>query len=363
MFCFPSAGGCYKHSFYGINSHQCMEATPSLACANKCVFCWRHHTNPVGTEWKWNMDQPEVIVEGALKAHYNMIKQFRMVPDVLDDRYNEALAARHCALSLVGEPIMYPEINRFIRLLHAKGISTFLVTNAQFPDAIETLEPVTQLYVSVDASSRDALKKIDRPLFRDFWERFLGSLKALATKGQRTVYRLTLVKSWNAEDVEGYARLVVMGTPDLIEIKGVTYCGTATMSAANLTMANVPWHEEVVAFGKALVDKVNQLHRQQLLTKIGGDAASQLGELYDLACEHEHSNCILLANRRFHIDGVWHTWIDYNKFNQLVTDFYDSDGAKTFGSLDYVAPTPTWAVYGASERGFNPNDTRFRRKK
>ena len=36
-------GGCYKHTFYGITSYQCMEATPSLACANKCVFCWRHH--------------------------------------------------------------------------------------------------------------------------------------------------------------------------------------------------------------------------------------------------------------------------------------------------------------------------------
>ena len=34
-------GGCYKHSFYGIESHRCMETTPSLACANKCVFCWR----------------------------------------------------------------------------------------------------------------------------------------------------------------------------------------------------------------------------------------------------------------------------------------------------------------------------------
>jgi flavodoxin len=31
-------GGCYKHTFYGITSYQCMEATPSLACANKCKF-------------------------------------------------------------------------------------------------------------------------------------------------------------------------------------------------------------------------------------------------------------------------------------------------------------------------------------
>ena len=38
---------------------------------------------------------------------------------------------RHCALSLVGEPIMYPEINALVGLLHARAISTFLVTNAQ----------------------------------------------------------------------------------------------------------------------------------------------------------------------------------------------------------------------------------------
>ena len=33
-----SRGGCYKHTFYGIVSYQCMEATPSLACANKCAI-------------------------------------------------------------------------------------------------------------------------------------------------------------------------------------------------------------------------------------------------------------------------------------------------------------------------------------
>lgn len=46
-------GSCYKYSFYGIASHQCMETTPSLSCSNKCVFCWRHGTNPVGTTCKF----------------------------------------------------------------------------------------------------------------------------------------------------------------------------------------------------------------------------------------------------------------------------------------------------------------------
>lgn len=52
-----------------------------------------------------------------------------------------------------------------------------------FPSSLpRNLTPVTQLYVSVDASTKDSLKKVDRPLFRDFWERFLDSLRALAAK-------------------------------------------------------------------------------------------------------------------------------------------------------------------------------------
>lgn len=34
----PSLYTRRQHTFYGIASHKCMEMTPSLACANKCVF-------------------------------------------------------------------------------------------------------------------------------------------------------------------------------------------------------------------------------------------------------------------------------------------------------------------------------------
>lgn len=96
-------GGCYKHTFYGIQSHRCMETTPSLACANKCVFCWRHHTNPVGTEWRWKMDSPDLIVNGAIDNHVKMINQLKGVPGLLQERFKEAMTVKHCALSLVGE--------------------------------------------------------------------------------------------------------------------------------------------------------------------------------------------------------------------------------------------------------------------
>jgi tRNA wybutosine-synthesizing protein 1 len=34
-----------------------------------------------------------------------------------------------------------------------------------------------------------------------------------------------------------------------------------------------------------------------------------------------------------------------------------------FTSLDYISKTPEWAVFGAKERGFDPVDLRFNRKK
>jgi tRNA wybutosine-synthesizing protein 1 len=170
-----------------------------------------------------------------------MINEMRGVPGVKAERLADGFNVKHCALSLVGEPIMYPRINEMMMHLHNRQISTFLVTNAQFPKEISALEPVTQLYVSVDASNKDSLKAIDRPLFRDFWERFTGALKELARKRQRTVYRLTLVEGWNMDEVEGYAELVETGKPDFIEIKAVTYCGKS--DASSLTMQNVPWHK------------------------------------------------------------------------------------------------------------------------
>ncbi|KAL5847626.1 hypothetical protein ACOSQ3_011150 [Xanthoceras sorbifolium] len=329
-------GGCYKHSFYGIESHRCMEATPSLACANKCVFCWRHHTNPVGKSWQWKMDDPLEIVNTAIDLHTKMIKQMKGVPGVTQERLTEGLTPRHCALSLVGEPIMYPEINTLVDELHRRRISTFLVTNAQFPDKIKLLKPVTQLYVSVDAATKESLKAIDRPLFGDFWERFIDSLKALREKQQRTVYRLTLVKGWNTEDIDAYFKLFSIGSPDFVEIKGVTYCGSSATS--KLTMENVPWHSDVKAFSETL-------------------ALRSKGE-YEVACEHAHSCCVILAKiDKFKVDGQWFTWIDYEKFHDLVAS------GRPFSSNDYMAATPSWAVYGAEEGGFDPVQSRYRKER
>lgn len=334
-------GSCYKYTFYGIASHLCMETTPSLSCSNKCVFCWRHGTNPVSTTWRWVVDDPKEIFVGAKKGHYEKIKALKGVPGVRSERFAEAMRIRHCALSLVGEPIFYPRINEFVDLLHGERISSFLVCNAQHPEQLARLKKVTQLYVSIDASNRESLRRIDRPLHRDFWERFERCLDILKEKRfeQRTVFRLTLVKGFNVEEVEGYADLVAKGLPCFVEVKGVTFCGTSTTKGVGLTMQNVPFYEEVCAFVEAL-DK----------------ALEKRGLEYGIAAEHAHSCCVLLASTRFKIKGKWCTRIDYDKFFECL------ESGKEFGPEDYVdvAGTPEWALWGNG--GFDPRDERVYRK-
>ncbi|KAF2483120.1 radical SAM superfamily-domain-containing protein [Neohortaea acidophila] len=341
-------GSCYKYSFYGIQSHLCMEATPSLSCSNKCVFCWRHGTNPVSTTWKWTVDPPDEIFVGLKEGHYKKIKMMKGVPGVRAERFQEAMTIRHCALSLVGEPIFYPHINELLAMLHKEHVSTFLVCNAQHPDQLAALGPVTQLYVSIDASNKESLKKIDRPLHRDFWERFLRCMDILREKRftHRTVFRLTLVKGFNIEEeAEGYADLVQRALPSFVEVKGVTYCGTSTAAGAGLTMRNVPFYEEVSAFVLAL--------EAALLKR---------GLQYGIAAEHAHSCCILLADktRFFRSDETdtterWHTLIDYPKFFKCL------ESGEQFRPEDYVgAATPEWALWGNG--GFDPRDERVDRK-
>ena len=334
-------GSCYKFSFYGIKSHLCMETTPSLSCSNKCVFCWRHGTNPVGTTWRWQVDPPEMIFQGAKEGHYKKIKMMRGVPGVRAERFQEAMRIRHCALSLVGEPIFYPHINDFVAMLHKEHISSFLVCNAQHPDQLAALKPVTQLYVSIDASNAESLRKIDRPLHRDYWQRFLRCLDILREKRyrMRTVFRLTLVKGFNIdEEVEGYADLVARGLPCFVEIKGVTYCGTSSSSSAGLTMQNVPFYDEITTFVEAM-----------------NTALERRGLEYGIAAEHAHSCCVLIASKRFYVDGKWHTLIDYEKF------FACLESGKEFSPEDYMGPpTPEWATWGKG--GFDPADERVDRK-
>ena len=270
--------------------------------------------------------------------------------------------------------------------------------------------PVTQLYVSIDAGNPEDLQKIDRPLFADYWERFIGSLRSLRAKQQRTVYRLTLVKGWNMDQIDEYvastllllllllpllllgpraaaptmpaspsllllllrrllcyccyeyqpthlapsrtryAQLLELGLPDFIEIKAVTYSGKS--DASDLTVKDSPWHEEVRRFGMALAAAAQSRK------------AAQPPLDYECCCEHKHSCSVLLARTSKYRDapgmgGKWHTFIDYDKFSALANAF--AAGGPAFTAADYTEATPDWALFGAEGGGFEPLDTRHYR--
>jgi tRNA wybutosine-synthesizing protein 1 len=309
-------GGCYKLKFYGIMSHQCMQMTTSISCANRCSFCWRDYKAPVAKEWKWQADEPDQIIEQSLKAHHSLLIGNKGNPKVSLAAYKSSESVKHVALSLTGEPIMYPKLNELVTKFHKQGVSTFLVTNAQYPEQVKDLKPITQLYISIDAPNKTLLKEIDVPLFPDFWERLNKSLEYMSQKKARTCVRLTCIKEMNMSDLPGYATLIQKGDPDFIEIKGYMFVGA---SRQRLDKANMPFHEDVVSFSKAMLKYIPE---------------------YDIVSEHIPSRVVMLAKKKFKIDGIWKTWIDFPKFHKL------SNEGKEINAMDYSIKTPKTGLSG-----------------
>ena len=171
----------------------------------------------------------------------------------------------------------------------------------------------------------------------------------------------------NSDEIEGYAKLVALGHCSLVEVKGVTFCGKS--DASNLNMSNTPWHHEVVALTQTLQKELLKLRNAQIKKNSTNDPVVDLIPEYGLACEHKHSCSVLLArsDQFSYIDEEtgqkrWKTWIDYDKFHEL-SQKNAKDPTFTFSVEDYVAPTPTWALFGATEEGFDPTDTRHYRAK
>ncbi len=313
-------GGCYKLKFYGIRSNQCLQMTTSLSCANRCIFCWRGYKAPVCKEWNGAIDEPEMILNESIKAHHKLLVGFRGSDKADKAMLEKSNTVRHVALSLTGEPIIYPKINELIDLFHKKKISTFLVTNAQYPQQIKSLKPITQLYISLDAPTKELLKEVDQPLFADYWERLNKSLECLAEKKQRTCIRMTLIHNLNMVQPEKYAELIKKGDADFVEVKAYMHVGPSTL---RLSSESMPLHEEVVRFSKEL--------------------AGHLPD-YEIVSEHIPSRVVMMAKKKYKKGKEWHTWINFEKFHQLYGDYLEK--GQEFSSEDYLCQTPEVGLSG-----------------
>ncbi len=252
-------GVCYKQKFYGIQSHRCIQITPLVdKCTQQCEFCWRIVPADIGLSWDQTVvRQDEVLpadrlLDAALEANLRSLGGYNpeVAPRVTREKWIEARNPRHVAISLAGEPTLYPYLNELLDCIRHRGMTSFVVTNGTVPDVICNMNPPpTQLYLTLAAPNESVYKALCRPIVRNGWERILESQKALRSLSCRTVNRLTMVAGRNMIEPREYAQLILQGAPDFVEVKGYMFLGG---SRKRLSAYNTPSHIEIRAFSEKL---------------------------------------------------------------------------------------------------------------
>ena len=260
---FANEGNCYKHQFYGISTHRCMEMTPAaMNCENRCVYCWRPTEFYDTLQMPPHLvDEPDVIVHELIRERERLLSGFYGNDRNDKKKIDESLLPAHYAISLSGEPTMYPKLPQLIKYLKSLKAtkSIFLVTNGQEPAMLRRLAYEdalpTQLYLSTNATNRKMFHLINRPRHRDGWERWYESLEFLASAETRTVLRMTMIRGYNEDInfVNDFARLVSQANPHFVEIKSYMHIG---MSTQRLERNNMLEMNEVETIADHLVKKL-----------------------------------------------------------------------------------------------------------
>src|SRR5215204_2269282 len=246
---FAEEGNCYKHKFYGISTHQCMEMTPTaMNCENRCIYCWRPTEFYDTLQMPEHLvDEPDVIINQLLKERERLIMGFYGNPKSNKEKLDESLFPEHYAISLSGEPTMYPKLPNLIKYLKSlkNTKSIFLVTNGQEPEMINRLRKEdalpTQLYLSTNASNKKMFYQINRPKYKDAWDRWLNTLNILAEINTRTVLRMTLIRNYNSDlrNIPEFVNLINKANPHFIEVKSYMHIGMSTNRLEHNNMLEV----------------------------------------------------------------------------------------------------------------------------
>ena len=204
--------------------------------------------------WVGGIDEPAEILDDAIEAQLTLLSGFKGNPDADKRKWREAQGPKHCAISLAGEPTIYPKISEFIEECDRRDMTTFLVTNGLHPDRLAEIVEPTQLYISVVAPGPETYRAVCQPQVQGGWERLGESLELMPSFGCRKVIRLTLVKDLNLKDPKGYARLIKKAKPDFVECKAFMFVGYARK---RLSMKNMPSHDEIADFARELASWIS----------------------------------------------------------------------------------------------------------
>jgi len=274
---FKHEGSCYKHQFYGILTHRCMEFSPAgMYCENRCVYCWRpmEFYDAMKMEPK-QVAEPEQILRKLMGERKKLVDGFYGDSRNDNQRLDESLLPTHYAISLSGEPTMYPKLPELIKYLKSLEAtkSIFLVTNGQEPDMIQRLQDEdalpTQLYLSTNAADYESFIKINKPRYDDSWERWNRTLDMLKDLDTRTVLRITLIRNYNdqKEMIPAFAKMFRKASPHFIEIKSYMHIGRSTNRLEHENMLEM---SEVKKFSEEIAkqSKIFSVMDESLVSRI-----------------------------------------------------------------------------------------------
>lgn len=244
-------GFCYKQKFYGINTHRCMQLAVGVEyCNHRCLFCWRD-TNITIPKWSGKADDPKEIVDSAIDAQREILQGFGGNQKADKKLFNESLNPNQVAVSLAGEPTLYPKLPELIDEIKKRNMTAFLVSNGTNPEMIKSLlnHQPTNLYITLPAPDEKTYLKTCRPLINGGWKRIMESLSLLKDFDCNTVIRLTLVRNLNFVNPDGYARIIKKYQPKFAEIKSFMAVG---FSRQRLEYSDMPLHPEIKKFSEII---------------------------------------------------------------------------------------------------------------
>jgi tRNA wybutosine-synthesizing protein 1 len=221
--------------------------TPLItACNLRCEYCWRDHSyfspKPEG------FAKPKELVDSAIEAQRSLLTGLGGV-DHSARHLKEAQEPMSAAISLDGEPTLYPYIIELVQEFHSRNIKTFLVTNGTRPDILAKMDPLpTNLYLSLSSPTKEIFKKLQHPTSPELWDNIQKTIELFGKLKTNRVVRLTLIKGINMEPA-AYVDHIKKAKPDFIEAKAYMFIGG---SINRLKFENMPNMDEVRAFAETL---------------------------------------------------------------------------------------------------------------
>jgi tRNA wybutosine-synthesizing protein 1 len=112
----------------------------------------------------------------------------------------------------------------------------------------------TQIYLSTNAADYDSFMRINRPRYKDSWERWNKSLDMFSSLDTRTVIRITLIRSYNnGEDmIPAFAAMINRANAHFIEVKSYMHIGRSRNRLEREDMLSM---DEVRHFANKMADQ------------------------------------------------------------------------------------------------------------